>query len=30
MHPDATGYGMLARTILRGGWLEWLRVEVPT
>lgn len=30
VHPDATGYGMLARTILRGGWLEWLRGEVPT
>lgn len=30
VHPNPTGYGMLARVILRGGWQQWLGADVPT
>lgn len=29
-HPNQTGYGLLTRVILDGGWYEWLGVEPPS
>lgn len=28
-HPNQTGYGLLTRVILDGGWYKWLDVEPP-
>ncbi len=30
IHPDRTGYAMLARMILNSGWLPWLGLPAPT
>jgi lysophospholipase L1-like esterase len=30
IHPDQTGYGLLAYLVLHGGWYEWLGVAPPT
>lgn len=30
MHPDQTGYGLLAYIVLYGGWYEWLEATPPT
>ena len=29
VHPGQSGYGMLAHTVLTGGWYEWLGVRAP-
>lgn len=29
-HPNQTGFGLLTRVILDGGWYEWLGVEPPS
>jgi acyl-CoA thioesterase I len=29
IHPGQSGYGMLAHTVLSGGWYEWLGVLPP-
>lgn len=29
-HPNQTGYGLLTRVILDGGWYDWLGVEPPS
>lgn len=29
IHPDQTGYGLLAYLVLNGGWYSWLGVEPP-
>jgi acyl-CoA thioesterase I len=29
VHPNQTGYGLLAYVVLHGGWYEWLGVEPP-
>ncbi|HEY9379192.1 MAG TPA: GDSL-type esterase/lipase family protein [Jiangellaceae bacterium] len=29
IHPGQSGYGMLAHTVLTGGWYEWLGVPAP-
>lgn len=29
IHPDQTGYGLLAYLVLNGGWYPWLGVEPP-
>jgi hypothetical protein len=29
MHPDQTGYGLLAYVILNGGWYDWLGATPP-
>lgn len=29
IHPNQTGYGLLTRVILDGGWYDWLGVEPP-
>jgi acyl-CoA thioesterase-1 len=29
-HPNQTGYGLLTRVILDGGWYAWLGVEPPS
>lgn len=29
MHPDQTGYGLLAYVVLNSGWYSWLGVEPP-
>lgn len=29
VHPGQAGYGMLASTVLHGGWYEWLEVPAP-
>ncbi|RIQ13610.1 GDSL-type esterase/lipase family protein [Jiangella rhizosphaerae] len=29
IHPDQTGYGLLAYLVLNGGWYPWLGVEAP-
>lgn len=29
-HPNQTGYGLLTRVILDGGWYEWLGVAPPS
>ncbi|PZF79440.1 GDSL-type esterase/lipase family protein [Jiangella anatolica] len=29
LHPDQTGYGLLAYLVLNGGWYSWLGVEPP-
>lgn len=29
IHPDQTGYGLLAYLVLNGGWYSWLGVEAP-
>jgi hypothetical protein len=29
VHPDQTGYGLLAYLVLNGGWYSWLGVEPP-
>jgi lysophospholipase L1-like esterase len=29
VHPGQSGYGMLAHTVLAGGWYEWLGVLPP-
>lgn len=29
-HPNQTGYGLLTRVILDGGWYEWLGVTAPS
>lgn len=30
LHPDQTGYGLLAYLVLNGGWYSWLGVEAPS
>ncbi|WP_116951297.1 GDSL-type esterase/lipase family protein [Jiangella endophytica] len=30
LHPDQTGYGLLAYLVLNGGWYPWLGVEAPS
>lgn len=30
MHPNQTGYGLLAYVVLHSGWYEWLGVTRPT
>ncbi|PSL06670.1 lysophospholipase L1-like esterase [Haloactinopolyspora alba] len=30
LHPDQSGYGMLAYIVLGGGWYPWLGAEPPT
>ena len=30
VHPNQSGYGMLAYVILAGGWYPWLGVETPS
>jgi lysophospholipase L1-like esterase len=29
-HPNQTGYGLLTRVILDGGWYDWLGVKPPS